>query len=536
MWLKEYIYNALLQPMHQVMYYILVGSAVSLAATNPIYGIIVLAFMSEAEKLLKKIFGFDKAGAGTVGGMVSAFTAGAVASNIAKLAKLPGGNSGKGGSGNSTADNDIYTSPKPTDKDTAKDDAVFPGTDYNQGDDSSGDSETPQRGSSYVSSGMSGDFDEQMNALMAHQAQQSPEPQPEVRSEEEQPENQPNSQGMGRGEQRINSPEADEQENVGENTDTAEPAEALATEEEQYKPSGRSSEQILADYEQRERQQRHLGQVPESQRQPTQKPIKQIAAENWDKVKGSKLAQKGKGVGKGLKAVGKKIIKPVWDPDKNAKYNFKRIGKGIGKAYLGASLGVATAAVQAGISITDGKYNPLETVTSFGAGYAGGLGIAKGMGNVVDTYRAGRDEGNKEAIMKRAQEKWSERDDVIKYNNKKYKEKEIKEVLKIQKALLAQGVTDTKEMDRCIKYIKAKNNGEIKFSENDVRRSRIIHDFYSDELTNSNAKEAIWNKDMRKDYIDSMTRGLEGEELRKKQRQLNQKFDEALIYQNANKK
>ena len=99
MWIKEYIFNALLQPMHLILYYILVGSSVSIAASNPLYGIAVLMFMTEAEKLLKKIFGLDKAGAGTVGGMAGAFAAGAIASNIkniAKMSNLPGGKDGPG--------------------------------------------------------------------------------------------------------------------------------------------------------------------------------------------------------------------------------------------------------------------------------------------------------------------------------------------------------------------------------------------------------------------------------------------------------
>ena len=39
MWIKEYIFNALLQPMHLILYYVLVGSSVMIAAENPIYAI-----------------------------------------------------------------------------------------------------------------------------------------------------------------------------------------------------------------------------------------------------------------------------------------------------------------------------------------------------------------------------------------------------------------------------------------------------------------------------------------------------------------
>ena len=61
MWLKEYIFNLLIQPMHLLMYMILVGSAIDLAANSPIYAAIAIGFMIPAEKLLRQFFGFQKA-------------------------------------------------------------------------------------------------------------------------------------------------------------------------------------------------------------------------------------------------------------------------------------------------------------------------------------------------------------------------------------------------------------------------------------------------------------------------------------------
>lgn len=92
-WVKEYTFNVLLQVVQMLLYFILVSCAVNLAsggafsnkigilevpvkgslnitiATNPIYIIGVLCFISYAEKILKKIFGLDSASLGTVGGM-----------------------------------------------------------------------------------------------------------------------------------------------------------------------------------------------------------------------------------------------------------------------------------------------------------------------------------------------------------------------------------------------------------------------------------------------------------------------------------
>ena len=57
-WFKEYFYNLLLQPLHLLIYTVLVGTATEVAIENPIYGIAALAFLLPAEKILKQMFGF----------------------------------------------------------------------------------------------------------------------------------------------------------------------------------------------------------------------------------------------------------------------------------------------------------------------------------------------------------------------------------------------------------------------------------------------------------------------------------------------
>lgn len=69
-WLKEFIFNALLQPFHLIIYTIFLGAASDIVVRNPIYAILFLAFIIPAEKLLRKMFGFEKTS--TVGGMSSA--------------------------------------------------------------------------------------------------------------------------------------------------------------------------------------------------------------------------------------------------------------------------------------------------------------------------------------------------------------------------------------------------------------------------------------------------------------------------------
>ncbi len=61
MWLKEYIFNLLLQPFHLLLYTVLIGSAMDFAAENTIYAIVAIGFLIPAEKLLRRFFGFEKA-------------------------------------------------------------------------------------------------------------------------------------------------------------------------------------------------------------------------------------------------------------------------------------------------------------------------------------------------------------------------------------------------------------------------------------------------------------------------------------------
>ena len=100
MWFKEYTMNAIIQPVHLILYSVFVGSAIDLATRNPLYAVVALAFLTSAEKFVKKMFGLDKAS--TPAGL-AAMAGGALAmkgvGNV--VGKLAG--SGKGGSGGRSA-------------------------------------------------------------------------------------------------------------------------------------------------------------------------------------------------------------------------------------------------------------------------------------------------------------------------------------------------------------------------------------------------------------------------------------------------
>lgn len=73
MWFKEYIFNLLIQPLHLILYTMLVSMAFDLASKNIVYTLVVLGFMMPAENLLRKFFGFEKAQTpGALGGAAGA--------------------------------------------------------------------------------------------------------------------------------------------------------------------------------------------------------------------------------------------------------------------------------------------------------------------------------------------------------------------------------------------------------------------------------------------------------------------------------
>ena len=360
-WLKEYIFNALLQPMHLLLYYILVGSSVMIAAKNPLYAIVILAFMTEGERLLKKIFGFDKAnGFGTVKGMQDAIIGSTIASKMVGMLGKGKGNVAEG----------KMPSPGATNKDFS-----------NAGLDMGNSGALPQQ---------SGNNQQQNN-------------------------------NNGNNQQHNNNSQQNQ-----------------------------NAHRVL--------------QPPVLSGIKTKQPKDKSAFQQMaDKVKGSDA---GKAVtkmantkaGRGVRAVGRKIVKPVWDTQKTAKWNRKRLTRKLAKGAIGTAVGVTAAAVQAGISLTDGKYNPLEGVTAFGAGFAFAGNKAEGLVNTFDEgyndYLMNNDlsDQEKNEKLERYQEDFKNRDDVIDFCKQNYGKdwKEYRD--RMSDNYVSRGCTDLKEMKEMMKY------------------------------------------------------------------------------------
>lgn len=107
MWLKEYCMNAIIQPVHLILYYVLISSAADLAKQNVLYALVALGFLLPAEKFIKKMFRLDR---GETTGSLGTFAGGALAMQGLKTlaaagngnkSKSSGGGSSKGGDENS---------------------------------------------------------------------------------------------------------------------------------------------------------------------------------------------------------------------------------------------------------------------------------------------------------------------------------------------------------------------------------------------------------------------------------------------------
>lgn len=107
LWIKEFTFNALIQPLHLLLYMVLLGSATQLAAINPLYAIVCLGFILAGEKLLKQMFGFNKASGGTLGSLAGAMGVSALA-NKALMSLGRGPHGGKGGPPGKVRTNDQY--------------------------------------------------------------------------------------------------------------------------------------------------------------------------------------------------------------------------------------------------------------------------------------------------------------------------------------------------------------------------------------------------------------------------------------------
>ena len=115
-WFKEYMFNLLLQPMHLIIYTVLLSTALEVALTNWVYALVVIGFIASAEKIVRTMFNFSKAS--TPGVFAGPAGAALTMTGIRWLfGHGPGRKGGKSGGGSDKAaskdvDGESYTSLK----------------------------------------------------------------------------------------------------------------------------------------------------------------------------------------------------------------------------------------------------------------------------------------------------------------------------------------------------------------------------------------------------------------------------------------
>ena len=213
---------------------------------------------------------------------------------------------------------------------------------------------------------------------------------------------------------------------------------------------------------------------------------------------------------KGAKHVLKTIVKPVWDTEKDTEYNGKRLAGNIIKGLTGASIGVAAAAVQAGISITDGKYNIGEGIVTAGAGFAGASKLGEVAKDVAQVYKEGVNEGGKEGLSTEEYGKqWFNRDDVIRQYNKEFPGQGKEMRRRAVDNYISRGITDTKEQLKALKFAE-KLIKEKGMSTKDADKLAIATLQYKQTLTKDGNYKVLYDKEKRDAYIETKVKAYKG--------------------------
>ena len=407
MWIKEYIFTALLQPLHLLLYYVLVGSAIQLAATNVLYGIVALKFISDAEKIFKKIFGFDKAREGMAGGLSSAFAAVTVADKIKDLTRIgKGGGNGKAGNASPSSGNIPTFAPlKDSDSDIALPGGVATGG-------------SGTGGGAIGSSGAGG------GAIGSSRAGGSVT----------------GSSGARGG--------ATGSSGTGGNTASA----------------------------------------------------------------SSRLGAFGAGVLGGIGALGNGTLRRItgFDLTKSKNYNLRnakklggKLGAGVLKGTAGVALGATAAAVQAGISITDGQYKPWEGITAFTGGFAAGNKLTGGLQNTfMEGYNANLPADKQ---RERAVNDFLDRTDVRDAMKQAFPNEDLNELMERIGSNYAQyGETDTKQIIKNIKNadkLKANHGFDTDIADKQIRlinkqRSKLKEEGLLGKVLSNDAEKDNWVRQM----------------------------------------
>ena len=473
-WLKEYIYTALLQPVHLLLYNLLIGTAVQISVKNPIYAIIALFFMANAEKMFKKIFGFGRAGKGMENGLEKTIGAAAMTSAVMNGAKRM-----------------FAPPPAPKIKETSKngsDDRNNLNTDTDDDDqwDDYDDEEEVAPESLLLDKGILKTRENLADEEFKKEREQT--------KSFEEAFNKLKQDGLieGKG---HNSPYNRVTEGrfkilraaIKANEDPFEKNNIPLQYNDEY--SHLNSNQLLDNMNNTDENNTETN--PENEeKQPDEKQTKK----NEYKDRGT-LDRFRRGTISGVKALGKKAIKPVWNFDKTAGENVQELlTDKVLKGAVQATVGVTTAAVQAGVSLTDGKYTAKEAIGSLAGGialggkvYKSGKKFAKGVAREVN-YGSSDDE-RKNRIAK----DWSERDDVQDEFKNTYGAKSDEMIRRAKHIVVKSAIQDVNEQKKIFRYSNylRKHNSSYSIEEADKKALEVYK--YKNSLESRNQLDRVIN-------------------------------------------
>mgnify|MGYP004461903769 FL=1 len=585
LWLKDYIYNSLLQPMHYFLYLILINSCLTLAASNPIYAIVALLFMSEAEKLLKQIFGFQRARMGTVGGIAGAMKTAAVTSMLMNMfknpiigGKGPGGNIGPGGIRENFQFSDSNGDIMPLDFseedyfklanlyringnisnqrlnidkyifnlrnqlsqeeldnlkwNNERDFMDFSGFYDNLkkifADLKKGNLKTDERET------LEFDFDEYKRLFnvgisnnefafnKAGFALQYNDKFANISSKEL-------FNKMMESMQNGDDAKAQEYFDILNNRmkqnkciiNRAGGPEAFIRSENARRNGGQQTGGENGEENPNENSGRVGGNVYNPAIGHTDNGLEQFNRENDRRQAGNSqnrkrnvidtVKEKGKAVvnspvALGVRSVARELAKPVYDTQKDFKYNGKKITENIIKGAAGVATGATVAAVQAGISITDGKFKLAEPIASFAAGYAGGSAIAgKAVGAAGGTTKnmMTKDE---ESFLRQKSEDWYNNDGVIRQYNSEYGVEAKKMRKRVRDRYIQYGVTDFSDQKQALNYADhLLSQGKASTAE-EADKLAIATLRYKQELIGSGNYWVMVDNDRREKYLKAQAK------------------------------
>lgn len=98
-WMKEFVFNLLIQPIHLILYNMLVINAKDLVEVNQLYALVAIGALLPAEKFVRKMFGLESSE--SFGKMASALGGATVMNSINKLGHKPSPGKKEGQAGSS---------------------------------------------------------------------------------------------------------------------------------------------------------------------------------------------------------------------------------------------------------------------------------------------------------------------------------------------------------------------------------------------------------------------------------------------------